>query len=488
MIVKANLNPQDLFLKTTARQYSYKDLFLFAEHFSQEIKKRGLRNNQPIGLCGPSSDEMIFMIASCWLFNIPFTVFNHHLSGPKIEQQFRRIQPNLIITSEPERINHHQILSFDSFKPEDILYSSPHFEQSSFNSIMAERPLNEDYILGYFFTSGTSSTPKIVPLKRRQMIAAAKSSAKNISPSSDQCWLLCMPLFHIGGVSIILRSLLYGSGIFHLPIFDENEIAHRLSTDKSIVAISLVPTMLKRLAENPKLRIHDNLQAVLLGGGPVSKNLIAMCSQKSIPVITSFGMTETCAQIAANLLFKDSDSQKKHQSAGRIFKPNRAEVRNQRNQPVPTGISGSIWMKGPQVFDGYLEDPVKNMDNNRWFNTGDYGKLDEDGCLFIEARRTDLIITGGENVSPREVENVLEQLKPIKEAAVFGVSDEEWGQRIVAALVLTSSATINQKDLKNRLKEDLPSYKIPKEFLFVDELPHTHNGKLQRSKLKELVS
>ncbi len=344
---------------------------------------------------------MIFIIASGWLLNIPFTVFNHHLPDQKIERQLRRIQPDLFITSNPQKVNHHQILSFASFNLEDVLDGSQRFEQSSFNNIMAERSLNEDQIFGHFFTSGTSSAPKIVPLKRRQLIAAAKSSVKNISPAPNQCWLLCMPLFHIGGVSIILRSLLYGSGIFHLPSFDESEIAYRLSTDESIIAVSLVPTMLKRLIDKQDFEVHDHLQAVLLGGGPVSTNLIEPCCQKGIPVITSFGMTETCAQIAANSLSSDSENMTKLQSAGQIFEPNLIEIRDQQNLPVSSGISGSIWMKGPQIFDGYLENPAKNMDSNGWFNTGDYGKLDKDEFLFIEARRTDLIITGGENVSPR---------------------------------------------------------------------------------------
>jgi O-succinylbenzoic acid--CoA ligase len=296
-----------------------------------------------------------------------------------------------------------------------------------------------------------------------------------------------MPLFHVGGVSIILRSILYGSGIFHLPEFEKKEVAHQLSTDTDIVAVSLVPTMLKRLIESGEFAVHEAFQAVLLGGGPVSPNLIETCIEKNIPVITSYGMTETCAQIAANPILEFPDDDDRLQSAGRIFKPNKIDVRDQHNQSVPTGISGSIWIKGPQVFDGYYEKNSDKCGNSDWFNTGDYGHVDESGWMFIEARRTDLIITGGENVSPKEVENTLEQFKPIKEAAVFGIPDEEWGQRIAAALVLFPSASINQKDLKNRLKKELAAFKVPKQFFFVDQIPRTHNGKIKRAELRKFI-
>src|SRR5699024_12075374 len=124
----------------------------------------------------------------------------------------------------------------------------------------------------------------------------------NILPAPNECWLLCMPLFHVGGVSIILRSLLYGSAIFFMPNFIEEDVRHLLSVDSDVVAASLVPTMHKRLLKDRKFSVHENFQAILLGGGPVSNQLIETSLERNIPIITSYGMTETCAQIAANPL------------------------------------------------------------------------------------------------------------------------------------------------------------------------------------------
>jgi O-succinylbenzoic acid--CoA ligase len=295
-----------------------------------------------------------------------------------------------------------------------------------------------------------------------------------------------MPLYHVGGVTVILRSLLYGSAVFHLSNFDAWEAAHQLSKNNQVVAASLVPAMLKRLFKIEDFTTHDQFQAILLGGGAVSPDLLEKCFINNIPVITSYGMTETCAQVAANPLFSKPGNENRLQSAGRIFDSNEVEIRGQKNRPVEAGISGSVWLKGPQIFDGYFDETSKKIDAENWFSTADYGKLDENGWLTIEARRTDLIITGGENVSPREVEMALENMEGVKEAAVFGLPDEKWGQRVVAAVVMASPGNIEAEMLKSSLKKELPAFKIPKQFLFVDELPRTPNGKIKRSRLSRI--
>lgn len=482
-----NFNPEDLFLKTKSKEYSYEDLTHFTTHFQKILQTCDIQVNQPIGLYGPSTDEMIFIVASCWLLDIPFVVFNHHLPTPKIEQQIGRIQPGLVIINDSAEIKDRLTLSFDSFKLIKILNGSQKLDDSSVKEILNTDSSNENNIFGYFFTSGTSSAPKIVPLKRHQILSAAKSSAGNILPSANECWLLCMPLFHVGGISIILRSLLYGSAIFFMPNFVEEDVRHLLSGDSDVVAASLVPTMHKRLLENREFSVHENFQAILLGGGPVSNQLIEASIERNIPIITSYGMTETCAQIAANPLSKIPDDKKRMQSAGSVFEPNRIEIRNENNKPVPAGESGNVWIKGPQVFDGYLDKTSNNIDEHGWFNTGDFGRLDANDRLYIESRRTDLIITGGENVSPEEVEQVLMQYENIREAVVFGIPDEEWGEQVTAAIIPDSSEGISSESLKKHLKKHLAPYKCPKQFLFVDEIPRTHNGKIQRTKLKELI-
>jgi O-succinylbenzoic acid--CoA ligase len=454
-------------------------LLAFAASFSGIMQKYDIQAGHPIGLCAASSDTLVFIIAACWINHIPFTTFDAESSPQERKQQIGQLQPGIIITDQPELLPSQGCLDIAEFKLNAM-------SADTVPDRLPELTANENAVFGCFFTSGTSGTPKVVPLKRRQMMAAARNSAQNIHPDINEYWLLCMPLQYIGGISIILRSLLYGSAVFRLPEFDVHEVAHLLSTNSSIAVASLVPTMLKRLLDREDFAAHHQLQAILLGGGRVPPALLKECLQKEIPVISSFGMTETCAQIAANPLFSQPENADILQSAGFIFAPNKVEIRNKSKEQVKRGSSGAIWLKGPQVFDGYRGN-TESPDGG-WFNTGDYGRLDSEGRLYIEARRTDLIVTGGKNVSPHEIETAIESIDHIKEAAVFGLPDEEWGQRVVAAVIKKPEATLNQLELRKALKEELLSFKIPKQVLFVDALPRTQSGKIQRSKLVDLVS
>ncbi|MDZ7714699.1 MAG: AMP-binding protein [Balneolaceae bacterium] len=345
-----------------------------------------------------------------------------------------------------------------------------------------------EQIFGYFFTSGTTDKPKIVPLKRRQMYFAADASAENFKPRPNHFWLLCLPLNHIGGVSIILRSILYGSGIYRMKRFDKGMVTTFLSENNLFQAASLVPTMLKRLLENPVFQTHKNFKAILLGGGSIDSELLELSIQRGIPLVSSYGMTETCAQIAANPLLQPSGIYRPLKSVGDIFKPNKIEIRDEHNKKLSANNSGTIWIKGPQVFDGYLnpERPNLSFDEGGWFNTGDFGYFNANGHLFIQSRRTDLIITGGENVSPFEVESELEKIEPISEAAVLGLEDKEWGQQVVAVVVAKTKEKLKAEDIQNQLKSRITSYKVPKQIIQADTLPRTQSGKVKRTELVKL--
>jgi O-succinylbenzoic acid--CoA ligase len=175
-------------------------------------------------------------------------------------------------------------------------------------------------------------------------------------------------------------------------------------------------------------------------------------------------------------------------SVGDMFEPNAVEIRDENGRSLSLNNSGTIWLKGPQVFDGYLDARLneKTFDGDGWFNTGDFGHLNINRQLFIESRRSDLIITGGENVSPYEVESELTKIDPIQDAAVLGLSDSEWGQRVVAVVVAKNGSSIQQDEVKEKLKSRLTAFKIPKEIIQVDTLPKNSTGKVVRHKLSEL--
>ncbi|GAA5520873.1 o-succinylbenzoate--CoA ligase [Aliifodinibius salicampi] len=475
--------PISLFLKSSANTYIYDDLRQFEHHFLHFLKKIDYDYTKPLALSAPSSDELVFILASCWRLGIPFVPIDYKLSQKEQLVLLNQLDIELLITDQETSNLSLQSANIEQFSLSKIL--SPDFTPKEWVAEHKES-VKPAQLFGYFFTSGTTGSPKIVPLKRRQMLYAAQASSQNLQPRRNHLWLLCLPLHHIGGISVILRSLLYGSGIYRMDKFNPTKTIALISQYKQLVAASMVPTMLNRLMNRNDFAAHDNFQAILLGGGPITPSLIDDCFNRGIPIITSYGMTESCAQIAANPLKTVGDLSRPKKSVGKVFDPNNIDIRNDEGHSVEPSVSGQIWLKGPQIFDGYLiNNNADFFDSEGWFNTGDYGYLNDQNELFIEARRTDLIISGGENIAPLEVENALEALPNIEEAAVVGLPDEKWGQKVVAIVKTTNNQKIKSGTIQKLLKDHLQSFKIPKEIVQVDSIPISKTGKIKRLKAKE---
>ncbi len=476
----------NLFLASRNGLKTYGELASFKDYFLQYLLDSGHDLQKPVGFLAHSSDELIFALAACWMLGVPFVCFSPNATARELNQQLEELQPNLVFTDKDHKdLNStgHQVdlseLDLDNVLSREV---KPDKRIVNFTP-----DLDPERVFGYFFTSGTTSTPKIVPLKRRQMYFAAEASAGNFRPDINHFWLLCLPLNHIGGISIVLRSILYGSGIYRMNRFDVDMVSTFLSENTMFQVASLVPTMLKRLLDIPAFRVHKSFQAILVGGGPVTPDLIQESLNCGIPLVPSYGMTETCAQIAANPVLKPSGRYTPLKSTGMIFPPNEIQIRDIEGRKVGANTSGAIWLRGPQVFDGYYSPENNNdsFDEDGWFNTGDFGHMNANGQLFIETRRTDLIITGGENVSPFEVESELEKIDPITEAAVLGLPHEEWGQEVVAVVVARTKQEIKAEEIVNNLKERITSYKIPKKIVQAPALPRTESGKVKRSELRK---
>ncbi|MEX2601538.1 MAG: AMP-binding protein [Balneolaceae bacterium] len=470
--------PNQLFLASETRIYDYGNLYAFCSWFSDKLNTYPVSESRPIAILLDSSDELVFTIAACWYLQIPFMPLSAELTDAEMKATHKKMNFSLTVTDRRnrERVKNspHRTIPFESLQNESETHSTI-------------RPEGDpEAIFGYFQTSGTTGKAKTVPLKRRQMHAAAASSAENVKPANDRFWLHCLPFHHIGGTSIVLRSLLYQSAIYRMDRFDPEQIAGFLSENPLIQAASLVPTMLKRLLEQPKLHVHNDFKAILLGGGPVSPLLLQECEKRGIPAISSYGLTETCAQIAANPIIHRTGVYHPKNSVGMVFRPNQVEIRSEEGEPLPANESGMIWLKGPQVFDGYYDEEQNNgqFDDEGWFRTGDFGHINRKNQLFIEMRREDRIVTGGENVNPLEVEKALEALAGVTDAAVIGIDDEEWGQRVVAYIV-TESDSAEAAPFRDKLKPGLSPYKIPKEFIRTSSLPRTATGKKDRTTLKK---
>ncbi len=336
------------------------------------------------------------------------------------------------------------------------------------------------------YTSGTSGRPKGAVLTHGNFAWNAFGSALNLGLRDDDRWLACMPLFHVGGLSILLRGVLYGMTVVVQDGFDAARVTRALR-DEGITIVSLVATMLRRLLdEAPEGPLGPDLRCLLLGGGPVPEDLVRECLRRGIPVAPTYGLTEAASQVSTLL---PAETALKPGSAGKALPPVELRIEAVEGEAAAAGEAGEIVLRGPTIAAGYLNRPRETAVAWRggWFHTGDFGYLDADGYLYVIDRRDDLIVTGGENVYPAEVEAVLESHPAVREAGVFALADARWGQRVAAAVALhPGSEPVTEATLRASCGERLAGYKVPASVRFVQELPRNTAGKLLRRELRAM--
>jgi O-succinylbenzoic acid--CoA ligase len=293
----------------------------------------------------------------------------------------------------------------------------------------------------------------------------------------------------VGGLSIVLRTAIYGITAVVHDGFDPGSVNGAID-DERVTIVSVVTVMLQRmLAERDGRPFPSSLRCVLLGGGPAPVSLLEQCASLGIPVAQTYGLTETCSQVAT---LAPDDALRKLGSAGKVLYPNDLRIEPHGAGATTIDRSGEILVRGPIVMAGYWSRPDETARAivDGWLHTGDVGRLDDDGYLYVLDRRDDLIVTGGENVYPAEVEAALLSHPLVLEAGVVGVADERWGKRVVAIVRLTVAeppAPITEL-LRIHCRERVAAYKVPAEIHVVGEpLPRTASGKLRRSALRELL-
>jgi len=294
------------------------------------------------------------------------------------------------------------------------------------------------------YTSGTTGQPKPIELTYGNFHASAVANAENLGVEADDRWLCCMPLFHVGGMSILTRSAINQTEAVIHERFDPEKVLHALE-EEGVTLISLVSTQLRRLLD-AGLEAPPDLRGALIGGGPVPSDLLKRAEQVGVPVIPTYGMTETCSQVWTGVPLPG------------------AEIAN--------GPAGELLIRGPMVAP-------KALAADGWLHTGDRGVIDEEGNLTVEGRLADTIVTGGENVAAVEVEEALLAHSAIEDAAVVGRPDAEWGEAVVAFVVAVGDTA----DLDAHLRERLAGYKVPKRIERIDAIPRNAAGKIVRGRL-----
>jgi O-succinylbenzoic acid--CoA ligase len=320
--------------------------------------------------------------------------------------------------------------------------------------------LELDGIFSRILTSGTSGAARAVDLTYGNHLWSAVGSAFNLGVDPLDRWLCCVPLFHVSGLSILVRSAIYGTTAIVQDGFDVDRVAESLEGD-DVTIVSLVTTMLTRLLDAGAA--IERPRAILVGGGPVPDEVLTEALGLGATVVQTYGLTEACSQVTT---LSPADAQRKRGSAGRPLLTTHVRI-----------ADDEIFVQGPTVALGAA-------DQDGWLHTGDRGSIDAEGFLWLEGRRDDVIVTGGENVAPGEVEEVLVAHPDVVDAAVVGRPDPDWQNAVIAVVVARDGADTGSEELRSWCAARLAPFRVPKRFELTSELPRTASGKLRRAELR----
>jgi O-succinylbenzoic acid--CoA ligase len=478
---RAELTPDRLAIKTDEDVLSFQQLHDRVKQRAHLLSLSGIKSGNHTAILMKNSIEMVETIYAVMSIGAVAVMLNTRLSDHELEWQVLDVEAVHIICNQEfmGKINGLQdkgniIVSEDIHQVNDEVHSI----------INVDEDYSPDQVATIMYTSGTTGNPKGVMQTFGNHWSSAIGSALNLGLQSNDRWLLAVPLFHISGLSILIRSVIYGMGIILLERFDANKMNEAIIQDK-VTIVSVVTTMLQQMLEKlDKQQYPDSFRCMLAGGGPVPKSLLEECQTRQIPVYQTYGMTETASQVVT---LTPEHSMKKLGSAGKPLFSCQIKIVKDGKECL-ANEEGEILVKGPNITKGYWKrtEATAEAIQDGWLHTGDQGYKDNDGFLFVLDRRSDLIISGGENVYPAEIEAILLSHPKIKDAGVVGVEDEKWGQTPYAFVVLYQE--LSKVELVEYCKERLAAYKVPKDFNIMKELPRNASNKLLRRELKEWLN
>lgn len=465
---RAYLNGSRMALSFENKQWSFAEMDRIAIDYAGRLATLGISAESRVAILAKSHPESVFIMYACLHMGCEMVILNERLSAAELGYQLADSEAGCLLVDDEleERIDFGNKIRFSEVRSAEASAFIPTTEWS------------EDRTISIMYTSGTTGYPKGVRQTAENHFSSAVSSALNIGISPDDVWLCAMPLFHISGFSILMRSLVYGMGVQLHSKFDAeacaNELVAGTVTHMSVVAVTL-ERVLNRL-ETQSLEISPNFKSMLAGGGPVPVSYIERAERFGISVLQTYGMTETSSQTTT---LQPDDAKRKIGSSGKPLFLYQIKIGNDE----PAGEKAEIQIRGPQVTPGYIGKYAKrDVQEDGWFHTGDIGYLDEEGFLFVVDRRSDLIVSGGENVYPAEIEKALLGHPAVREAGVCGMPDDKWGEVPAAFIVLNEEVSIDT--LIEYLKHQIAGYKVPKLIRAVDALPRNASNKVLRRELK----
>ncbi|WHY85094.1 o-succinylbenzoate--CoA ligase [Neobacillus novalis] len=479
---RAFLTPERTAVYFKEQTLTFKELYYRSLKAAGQIQAFGIQQDQFVGVLLKNHLDTVVILFSLQLLGVKAVILNNRLTPAELVWQLNDSKAASLILedsfAEIELEIHKQITGLNTITKERLFQMEP-----AVPAIKDEISLSG--ICTIMYTSGTTGNPKGVLQTYGNHWWSSVGSALNLGFMESDSWLCSVPLFHISGFSILMRSVIYGMPIVLHEHFDVEQTIADIA-GKKVTIMSVVGTMLSRIVEKLEdRRLPEHFRCMLLGGGPAPLPLLQACVEKDIPVFQTYGMTESSSQIVT---LSPEYSLTKLGSAGKPLFPAQLKIVRDNGLPAEAGEAGEITVKGPNVTPGYLNRPEATEEkfHDGWFSTGDIGYLDVEGFLYVLDRRSDLIISGGENIYPAEIEATLLAHPAVADAGVTGIDDPKWGQVPIAFIVKNN--TVSADELQEFCRERLAKYKVPKAFYFIEKLPRNAAKKLLRRQLRERVA
>lgn len=482
----ASSNPDRTAVVSGGLRLTTQQLSDLADGGAGVIARSGAKHVAYVGTGGAMLPVLIFAAARAGL---PFTPINYRLSADGIHALIERLPEPLVIVDD----HHRELVGEVAGR----LLTTDGFLASARQSEPAAEFPDPDSVAIVLFTSGTTSQPKAVELSHNNLTSYVTGTVEFESAAETDAALICVPPYHIAGVGAALSNLYAGRKMVYLPNFDAQEWV-RLINAENVTTATVVPTMLDRIVAALETDGHElpSLRNLAYGGSKVGLPLVRRALEllPAVGFVNAYGLTETSSTIAVltpddHRAAQDAEAPqvaRRLASVGQPVPGVEIEIRDEDGNVLGPGETGELFVRGEQVSGRYTG-IGSVLDEKGWFPTKDLAMVDEDGYLYIGGRSDDTIIRGGENIAPAELEEVLVEHPHVRDVAVVGVEDPQWGQAIVAVVVPRPGAEPDPEDLREHVRKSLRGSRTPDRVVFRDELPTTATGKVLRREIIEML-
>jgi len=476
---------------STGQSLTYSELFEAVRARAASVQGSGAARLVKLDVSNLGTPMSLF--SSAWA-GVPYVPLNYRLTDEEIQALLQRVTPAYLVT-EPDRVAALGAMEDVAAVPTtEFVADDLHGE-----ALQDEWSMDPEEIAVLLFTSGTTGVPKAAVLRHKHLVSYILGSVEFASAGEDEAALVCVPPYHIAGIAAVLSSVYSGRHVVQLPNFSA-EAWIELVRKHSVSTAFVVPTMLARIVEElegEQTADMPSLRNLSYGGGKMPLSVIekAMTLFPGTNFTNAYGLTETSSTIAVlgpddhreAAASDDEAVRRRLVSVGQTLPGIELEIRDDEGRVLGPGERGEIYVRGEQV-SGEYEGRGSVVDSEGWFPTRDAGSVDAEGYLFLEGRADDVIVRGGENMSPGEIEDVLLAHPTVADAAVVGIPDEQWGEAVAAAVVAKKGAEIDTSVLQDFVKEHMRSSRVPGIIVVWDELPYNETGKLLRRVVKAELS